>query len=154
MGEEGVRPGGAAAISLPSRLQLPGETAPHARQLPTPQLWPKQGLRQGMSHRTPVPHMSLFYYGKGENATFPTTATGNIYPKNNSVQNRAASEFKKKEKKEKKKKPLHEFLNPILKHKRNKSIIGCTAPSPPPPPAREHGGDIWVLLHLRICRSL
>lgn len=99
---------------------------------------PKQGLRQGTSHMAPVPHTFLFYYGKGENTTFPTMATGNIYPKNNSVQNRAASEFKKKKGKEKKK-PLHEFLNPILKHKRNKSIIGCTAPvhRPLPPGSME-----------------
>ena len=41
-------------------------------------------------------HTSLFYYGKGENATFPITVTGNIYPQNNSVQNRAASELKQK----------------------------------------------------------
>ena len=46
----------------------------------------------------PVLHTFLFYYGKGENATFSTTATSNIYPKNNSVQNRSVSELKKKTK--------------------------------------------------------
>lgn len=44
-------------------------------------------------------HTSLVYYGKGENATFSTTTTSKIYPKNNSVQNRSVSELKKKKKK-------------------------------------------------------
>lgn len=37
----------------------------------------------------------LFYYGKGEKATSAQQATSKIYPKNNSVQNRSASELKK-----------------------------------------------------------
>lgn len=69
-----------------------------------------------MDQTAPVLHTFLFYYGKGENATFSTTATSNIYPKNNSVQNRSVSEFKKK----KKKKTLHEFLDPILKQEEKK----------------------------------
>lgn len=51
-----------------------------------------------MDQTAPVLHTFLFYYGKGENATFSTTATSNIYPKNNSVQNRSVSELKKKTK--------------------------------------------------------
>lgn len=79
-----------------------------------------------MDQTAPVLHTFLFYYGKGENATFSTTATSNIYPKNNSVQNRSVSELKKKTKnktktkKEKKKKTLHEFLDPILKQEEKK----------------------------------
>jgi hypothetical protein len=48
----------------------------------------------------------------------PQQHPGKLIPKNNSVQNRSVSEFKKK----KKKKTLHEFLDPILKQevKRNK----------------------------------
>ena len=78
-----------------------------------------------MDQTAPVLHTFLFYYGKGENATFSTTATSNIYPKNNSVQNRSVSELKKKKKtkkkqKNKKKKTLHEFLDPILKQEEKK----------------------------------
>lgn len=54
--------------------------------------------RSGTEQAGPVLHTFLFYYGKGENATFSTTATGKIYPKNNSIQNRSVSELKKKQK--------------------------------------------------------
>ena len=42
----------------------------------------------------------IFYYGKGENTTFATTATGKIYSKNKSVQNKSVSELKKSTEKE------------------------------------------------------
>ena len=42
----------------------------------------------------------IFYYGKGENTTFATTATRKIYSKNKSVQNKSVAELKKSTEKE------------------------------------------------------
>lgn len=64
-----------------------------------------------MDQTAPVLHTFLFYYGKGENATFSTTATSKIYPKITQYKTGLFQNLKKK--KEKKKKPLHEFLDPI-----------------------------------------
>lgn len=57
-------------------------------------------------------HTFLFYYGKGENATFSTTATSKIYPKITQYKTGLFQNLKKKKGK-KKKQPLHEFLDPI-----------------------------------------
>lgn len=92
------------------RARMPGGDGPHSPEVPcacllpgtTPKFWPTQELQQETNRTVPVLHTLLLYYGEGENATFSTTATSKIYPKNNSVQNRSVSEFKKKKKKKKK----------------------------------------------------
>jgi hypothetical protein len=113
-----------------------------------------------MDQTAPVLHTFLFYYGKGENATFSTTATSKIYPKNNSVQNRSVSEFKKKKNKERKKENLYMSFKSYFKtekkktkNKKNKNQIHHWPHSPvPTPPTREHSRGIWVLLQAWICR--
>lgn len=99
---------------MPGR-QMPGRAGPHPPRSHVPASCLRQHQSSGLdknsnsgTNRTvPVLHTLLLYYGEGENATFSTTATSKIYPKNNSVQNRSVSEFKKKKRGEKK--PLHEF---------------------------------------------
>ena len=83
----------------------------------------------------------IFCYGKGE-TTFATTATRKIYSKNKSVQNKSVSELKKSTEKE----DFMWILNPILKYKRNKSIIGHIAPvcHPLPPGSTTKTSGSWT----------
>ena len=60
----------------------------------------------------------LFYYCQDEKAILAQQATSKIFPKNNSVQNRSFSEFKKK-----KEKNLYMSLKPIPKHKSKTNSI-------------------------------
>lgn len=104
--------GGSTGADPRARTPDAGQAAVHALEVPgscllpglTAKAGPRQEANSGTNPKLPVLHTLLFYYGKGGNATSSTT-TSKIYPKNNSVQNRSVSEFKKKERK----KPLHEL---------------------------------------------
>lgn len=54
-----------------------------------------------MDQTAPVLHTFLFYYGKGENATFSTTATSKIYPKITQYKTGLFQNLKKKKGKKK-----------------------------------------------------